>query len=44
MGKTPVREVYWFNGYKTDKTTGEKVEYCYEKYKKYEATDFSRFK
>lgn len=33
----------WFNGNRTNKLTGKKEEYCKERFKKYEATDFSRF-
>ncbi len=33
----------WFNGTRTDKTTGEKKEYCKKQYEQYACTDFSRF-
>ena len=42
-GKNKGKRSIWFNGNKTDKTTGEKKEYCKEKYDKYLCTDFSRF-
>jgi hypothetical protein len=32
----------WFNGTKTDKSTGERVEYIKERYLKYVVRDFSR--
>ena len=32
----------WFNGYKTDKATGKRVEYAYERFEKYVCNDFSR--
>ena len=41
-GKNIGKHSIWFNGYKTDKATGRKIEYCKEKYNKYIATDFSR--
>ena len=42
-GKNKGKRSIQFNGNKTDKTTGEKKEYCKEKYDKYLCTDFSRF-
>ena len=33
----------WFNGKRTNKQTGEKTEYCYPRFDKYIAKDFSRF-
>lgn len=33
----------WFNGKRTNKQTGEKTEYCYPRFDKYVAKDFSRF-
>ena len=33
----------WFNGRRTNKNTGEKSEYCFERFDKYRCTDFSRF-
>ena len=42
-GKNAGRRSIWFNGYKTNKTTGTKEEYCYPRFEKYIATDFSRF-
>ena len=42
-GKNAGKRQIWFNGNKKDKTTGMKKEYCKERYKKYIATDFSRF-
>lgn len=32
----------WFNGKKTDKTTGAVIEYCKPQWEKYLATDFNR--
>lgn len=43
-GKNVGRRSIWFNGYKTSKDTGKKEEYIYDRFKKYIATDFSRFK
>lgn len=43
-GKNAGKHSIWFNGYRTDKKTGKKVEYCFEKYDKYKAVDFSRFR
>ncbi|MGA2496073.1 MAG: hypothetical protein ABSF67_24650 [Roseiarcus sp.] len=34
----------WFNGTKTDKATGAKIEYPKARYDKYLSPDFSRFK
>lgn len=34
----------WFNGKRKNKQTGEYEEHCYEKFNKYIAEDFSRFK
>ncbi len=34
----------WFNGKRKDKTTGEYTEHVHERFKRYIATDFSRFK
>jgi len=41
-GKNIDKRSIWFNGCKKNKDTGEMVEYCYERYEKYIATDFSR--
>ena len=42
-GKNAGRHTIWFNGNKTNKSTGIKEEYCYPKFEKYIAKDFSRF-
>ena len=42
-GKNAGRRTIWFNGNKTDKKTGVKEEYCYPRFEKYIAPDFSRF-
>ncbi len=42
-GKNAGKHSIWFNGRKTDKKTGEKMEYCYERFEKYLCSDFSRF-
>ena len=42
-GKNAGKHSIWFNGNKIDKNTGLKKEYCYQKYEKYIAKDFSRF-
>lgn len=42
-GKNAGKRSIWFNGNRIDKKTGEKKEYCKEQFKKYIATDFSRF-
>ena len=42
-GKNAGKHSIWFNGNKTNKQTGVKEEYCYQKYEKYIAKDFSRF-
>lgn len=42
-GKNTGKHSIWFNGNKINKGKGIKEEYCYDKYKKYIATDFSRF-
>ena len=42
-GKNAGKRSIWFNGNCIDKKTGEKREYCKEQFKKYIATDFSRF-
>ena len=41
-GKNVGLRAVWFNGKKTDKTTGEKVEYIKDRYQKYVISDFSR--
>ena len=43
-GKNEGKHSIWFNGNKKDKETGVKREYCYERFKKYEAADFARFR
>ena len=42
-GKNKGKRGIWFNGNRKDKKTRQKVEYCKEKFKKYIATDFTRF-
>lgn len=42
-GKNAGKHSIWFNGNRKDKSTGIKKEYCYPKFDKYKATDFSRF-
>lgn len=42
-GKNQGKRSIWFNGYKTNKETGKKEEYCKPKFDKYLETDFSRF-
>ena len=42
-GKNTGKRTIWFNGNKTNKSTGTKEEYCYPKFEKYIAKDFSRF-
>ena len=41
-GKNTGKRSIWFNGNKTNKQTGVKEEYCYQKFEKYIAKDFSR--
>ncbi len=42
-GKNVGKHSIWFNGNRIDKATGKKKEYCKDQFKKYIATDFSRF-
>ncbi len=42
-GNNKGKHSIWFNGSKTEKSTGSKQEYCKERFKKYICTDFSRF-
>ena len=42
-GKNVGKRSIWFNGRRADRKTGEKSEYCYERFDKYRCTDFSRF-
>ncbi len=42
-GKNAGKRSIWFNGNRIDPETGEKKEYCKERFKKYIVTDFSRF-
>ena len=42
-GKNIGKHSIWFNGNRIDKTTGKKKEYCKDQFKKFIATDFSRF-
>ena len=41
-GKNKGKRSLWFNGTKTDKATGQKIEYCKKQFEKYVATDFGR--
>ncbi|MGD0596312.1 MAG: hypothetical protein ABSA64_02175 [Sedimentisphaerales bacterium] len=43
-GKNKGKRSIWFNGTKTNKATGKKVEYCKKQFEKYVATDFSMLK
>jgi hypothetical protein len=43
-GKNAGKRSIWFNGTKTNKATGKKVEYAKERYDKYRADDFSIFR
>lgn len=42
-GKNAGKRSIWFNGNRINKKTGKKEEYCKQRFKKYIATDFSRF-
>lgn len=42
-GKNAGKHSIWFNGYRTNKETGKKEEYCKKQFEKYICTDFSRF-
>ena len=41
-GKNKGKRSIWFNGTKTDKTKGQKVEYCKKQFEKYVAKDFQK--
>jgi hypothetical protein len=43
-GKNKGKRSIWFNGTKTDRVTGQKIEYCKKQFEKYVATDFERLK
>ncbi|MBI3321859.1 MAG: hypothetical protein HYZ91_06295 [Candidatus Omnitrophica bacterium] len=43
-GKNKGKRSIWFNGTRTDKATGKKIEYCRPQFEKYLAHDYSRFK
>lgn len=43
-GKNMGKRSVWFNGTKTDKATGKKIEYCKEQFAKYVVTDCQRLK
>ncbi len=43
-GKNIGKRSIWFNGKRKNKETGEYEEHCHERFKKYIASDFSRFK
>lgn len=42
-GKNAGKRTIWFNGHKKDPSTGEKKEYCYKRFEKYIAENFSKF-
>ena len=42
-GKNKGKHSIWFNGYKTNKETGEKEEYCKKQFEQFISTGFSRF-
>ena len=42
-GKNAGKRGIWINGIRTDKETGQKVEYCKKRFEKYVAKDFARF-
>jgi hypothetical protein len=42
-GKNAGKHSIWFNGNKKNPVTGNKEEYCYERFNKYICKDFSRF-
>ena len=42
-GKNAGKHSIWFNGNRTDPTTGHKKEYCKTQFNKYVCKDFSRF-
>ena len=42
-GKNKGKRSIWFNGKRTDKASGRKVEYCKKQFEKYLCSDFSRF-
>jgi hypothetical protein len=43
-GKNAGKRSIWFNGKRTDKTTGRSVEYCKKRFETYIEKDFSRLK
>lgn len=43
-GKNIGKRSIWFNGKKTNRSTGVHEEYCFPKFEKYICKDFSRFK
>ena len=42
-GKNIGKHSIWFNGYRTNKKTGKREEYCKERFNKYIEVDFRRF-
>ena len=42
-GKNKGKRSIWLNGFRIEKETGVKKEYCKKQYEKYISTDFSRF-
>jgi len=43
-GKNKGKRSIWLNGKKTDRSTGEKYEYCKQQFEKYVAKNFNRLK
>ena len=43
-GKNKGKRSIWLNGKKTDRSTGEKFEYCKQQFEKYVAKNFNRLK
>jgi len=43
-GKNKGKRSIWFNGTKTDKAMGKKIEYCKKQFEKYVTADFQRLK
>lgn len=43
-GKNKGKRSIWFNGYRMNKKTGKKEEYCFPRFEKYVHTDYSIFK
>jgi len=43
-GKNKGKRSIWFNGHKKGKSTGERIEYCRDRFKRYIAENYSRLK